>query len=65
MAKASVHGAGPGRAGQGPGLLYLESGGQIDGVDLLDSISTQDQLFQLRKFQEVFIHQAHLEGKKR
>lgn len=48
-----------------PGLPYLESWGQIDSVYLLDLISTQNQLFKLRKFQEVFIHQAHLGEKKR
>lgn len=48
-----------------PGLLYLESWGQVDGVDLLDLIGTQYQLFKFQKFQETFIHQAHLEGKVR
>lgn len=47
-----------------PGLLYLESWGQVGGVNLLDLISTQHQLFKLHKFQELFVHQAHLEGRK-
>lgn len=53
------------RAETEPGLLYLESWGQIDSIYLLDLISTQYQLFKLRKFQEVFIHQAHLGEKAR
>ena len=73
MAKPSVWGTEEGqglwaalapRPGMEPGLLYLESWGQVGGVNLLDLISTQHQLFKLHKFQEVFVHQAHLEGRK-
>ena len=46
-----------------PELLYLERWGQVHGVYLLDLIGTQYQLFKFHKFQETFIHQAHLEGK--
>lgn len=46
-------------------LLYLESGGQIDGVDLLDLIGAQYQLLEVQEFQEAFIHQSHLEEEAR
>lgn len=63
----SLPSPGLGRAGSEtrPGLLYLESRGQIDGVNLLDLIGAQYQLLEVPEFPEVLIHQSHLEEEER